>query len=193
MVAETVMITPGSCTRARPRGVAGISFTSRTIVLELLAGCEGAVSVIALTAVVVLTQGAVRWVAAMLAIGALAILVGVGAAMTSSGASLSRDEWIAGQARRVTHDWRRPQSPGITGHGSLFRHSVEWVHEKVMMRALSIIGGSVFILLALPKAAGLFHALAVGSPTPTQFIVKQAVYTIALIGAGVATFRAGRR
>jgi hypothetical protein len=129
----------------------------------------------------------------MLAIGALAILVGVGAAMTSSGASLSRDEWIAGQARRVTHDWRRPQSPGITGHGSLFRHSVERVHEKVMMRALSIIGGSVFILLALPKAAGLFHALAVGSPTPTQFIVKQAVYTIALIGAGVAMFRAGRR
>jgi hypothetical protein len=127
----------------------------------------------------------------MLAIGALAILVGVGAAMTSSGASLSRDEWIAGQARRVTHDWRRPQSPGITGHGSLFRHSVEWVHEKVMMRALSIIGGSVFILLALAKAAGLFHALAVGAPT--QFIVKQAVYTIALIGAGVTMFRAGRR
>jgi hypothetical protein len=52
-------------------------------VLELLAGCEGAVSVIALTAVVVLTQGAVRWVAAMLAIGALAILVGVGAAVAS--------------------------------------------------------------------------------------------------------------
>jgi hypothetical protein len=60
MVAATVMITPGSCTRVRPRGVAGIYFTSRTIVLELLAGCEGAVSVIALTAVAVLTQGAVR-------------------------------------------------------------------------------------------------------------------------------------
>jgi hypothetical protein len=60
-----------------------------------------------------------------------------------------------------------------------------------MMGALSIICGSVFILLALAKAAGLFHALAVGSPT--QFIVKQAVYTIALIGAGVAMFRVGRR
>ena len=60
-----------------------------------------------------------------------------------------------------------------------------------MMCALSINGGIVFILIALAKSSGLFHALAVGSPT--QFIVKQAVYTIALIGAGVAMFRAGRR
>jgi hypothetical protein len=56
----------------------------------------------------------------MLAIGALAILVGVGAAMTSSGASLSRDEWIAGQARRVTHDWRRPNRRVLLATGVCF-------------------------------------------------------------------------
>jgi hypothetical protein len=77
--------------------------------------------------------------------------------------------------------------------GSLFRRSVWSGREGVTTRALSIIGGSVLILLGIAKVAGIFHAVAAGSPTPTQFIVKQAVYTIALIGAGVAMFRAGRR
>jgi hypothetical protein len=62
----------------------------------------------------------------------------------------------------------------------------------VSMRILSVIGGSLLTLLGLAKAAGLFHALAAGATGPAQFVVKQMVYTVALIVAGVAMLLAGR-
>jgi hypothetical protein len=54
-------------------------------VLELLENWEGAVSVMGLAAVVLSTQGSFRWVASILAIGVLTVLVGLGAAMATSG------------------------------------------------------------------------------------------------------------
>ena len=59
-------------------------------------------------------------------------------------------------------------------------------------RLLFVLGGSVLILLGLAKAAGLFRALAAGATGPAQFVVKQIVYTVALIVAGVAMLLAGR-
>jgi hypothetical protein len=60
------------------------------------------------------------------------------------------------------------------------------------MRILSIIGGSVLILLGIAKGAGLFRALVVGSTGPGQFVVKQLVYAVALVMAGAAMLLTGR-
>ena len=60
------------------------------------------------------------------------------------------------------------------------------------MRILSIIGGSVLILLGLAKAAGLFQVLVAGSTGPAQFVVKQLVYMVVLMIAGAAMLVAGR-
>jgi hypothetical protein len=55
-----------------------------------------------------------------------------------------------------------------------------------MKRILYILGGAVFLLLGIAKVVGLFFALTAHSPTPANFTVKQVIYTVGLIGAGVA-------
>jgi hypothetical protein len=62
-----------------------------------------------------------------------------------------------------------------------------------MKRVLCLLGGAVLILLGLAKVASLFYALTVHSPAPARFILKQVVYAVSLIGAGLATMLARPR
>ena len=59
------------------------------------------------------------------------------------------------------------------------------------VRILSVIGGSVLILLGLAKAAGLFYVLVVASTRPPIFVIKQMVYTVVLMIAGAAMILGG--